>query len=74
MMKVLKPFRIRLRNTLPVYDDKYMKTKIRTYGHKGHTKFRGLHVPEDGVECKFFTIISTDLLIFMKTNITCKYI
>ena len=37
-------------NALPVYDDRYIKPKIRTYGDKVYTNFRGLNVPEDGVE------------------------
>ena len=28
-------------NALPVYDDRYMKTKIRTYGYKVYANFRG---------------------------------
>ena len=27
-------------NVLPVYDDRYMKTKIRSYGAKVYTNFR----------------------------------
>ena len=30
---------------LLVYDDKFMKTKIRTYGENVYTNFRGLNVP-----------------------------
>ena len=37
-------------NGLPVYDDRYIKTKIRTYGGKVYSNFRGLNVPEDCVE------------------------
>ena len=36
-------------NGLAVYDDRYIKTKIRTYGDKAYTNFRDLNVPEDGV-------------------------
>ena len=50
-------------NALPVYDDRYIKTKIRTYGDKVCTNFRGLNVPEDDIECQSFTIISTDSLL-----------
>ena len=34
-------------NALPVYDDRYIKTKIRTYGDKVYTNFCGLNVPGD---------------------------
>ena len=44
-----------------------IKSKIRTYGDKVYTNFRGLDVPEDGVECKSFLLI---LYLFMKTNIS----
>ena len=38
-------------NALLVYDDRYVKTKIRIYGDKVNTNFRGLNVPEDDIEC-----------------------
>ena len=38
-------------NYLPVYDRRYMKTKIRTYGEKVYTNFHGLNVPEHNIEC-----------------------
>ena len=48
---------------LPVYDDRYIKIKIRTYGDKVHTNFCGLNVSEDDIECEFFTVISIDSLL-----------
>ena len=33
-------------NDLPFYDDKYIKTKTKTFGDKVYTNFRGLNVPE----------------------------
>ena len=42
---------------LPVYDNRYIKTKIKTYGD---TNFRGLNMQGDGVEWESFTIISID--------------
>ena len=54
-------------NTLPVFDDRYIKTKIRTYGNKVYTNFCGLNVPEDDIECASFTVISIDsLLVYEK--------
>ena len=50
-------------NALPVYDDTYIKTKIRTYGGKVYTNFRGLNVPEDDIECESFTVSSIDYLV-----------
>ena len=43
-------------------DDRYIKTKIRTYGNDFYTNFRGLYVPEDDIEFESFTVISTDSL------------
>ena len=48
---------------MPVYDDRYTKNKIRTYGDKVYTNFRGLNVPEDDIECESFTVISIDSLL-----------
>ena len=50
-------------NVLPVYDDRYIKTKIRTYSDKVYTNFRDLNVPEDDIECECFTVISIDSLL-----------
>ena len=51
-------------NALLVYDDRYVKTKIRIYGDKVNTNFRGLNVPEDDIECESFIVISIDFLLF----------
>ena len=62
-------------NALPVYDDRYIKIKIRTYGDKVYNNFRGLNVPGDDIEYKIFK--SSFLLIlylYTKINITSKYI
>ena len=45
-----------------VYDDRYLKTKITTYGDKVYTNFHGLDVPEDDIECESFSVISIDSL------------
>ena len=45
-------------NLLPVYDDRYIKTRRTIY-----TNFRGLNLPEDGAECESFTVISIDSLL-----------
>ena len=54
-------------NAPPVYDDRYIKTKIRTYGDKVCTKFCGLNVPEDNISCESYAAISIDhLLVYDK--------
>ena len=45
-------------NALPVYNDRYIKTKTRTYSDKVYTNFCDLNVPEDDIECESFTVIS----------------
>ena len=53
-------------NVLPVYDDKYIKTKIRTYVDKVYTNFRDVNIPEHGVES--FTIIFIDSLLVYESK------
>ena len=55
-------------NALPVYDDRYIKTKMRTYGNKVYTNFHGLNVLEDDIECEFFTVISIDSLLVYESK------
>ena len=55
-------------NSLPVYVDRYIKTKIKTYGDKVHTNFRGLNVVEDDAECESFTVISSDSLFIYENK------
>ena len=50
-------------NALPVYDNKYIKIKVRPYDDKVYTSFRGLNVPENGVECKSFPVIFISSLL-----------
>ena len=50
-------------NALPVYDGRYIKTKIRTYGNKVYTNFCGLNVPDCDIECESFAVISIDSLL-----------
>ena len=49
-------------NALSVYDDRYIKIKIRTYSKKVYTNFRGLKVTDDDIEYEYFTVISIDFL------------
>ena len=50
-------------NALNGYDNRYIKTKIRTHGGKVYTNFRVLNVPEDDIECKSFRVVSIDSLL-----------
>ena len=55
-------------NALPVYDDRYIKTKIRPYSDKVYTNFHGLNVTEDNIECESFTVISIDFLFVYESK------
>ena len=50
-------------NIFPVYDVRYIKIKIRTYGDKVYASFRDLNVPQDNAEWESFTIVSIDSLL-----------
>ena len=50
------------------------KTKTTRYGDEVYTKFGGLNMPEDGVECESFITISIDSLLFLRINVTYNYI
>ena len=50
-------------NALPVNDERYIKTKIKTYYDKIYTKFRGLNESEYDIEYKSFTVTSIDSLL-----------
>ena len=50
-------------DALPVYDDRNIKTKIRTYSDKVYSNFRGLNVLADAIECESFTLISIESLL-----------
>ena len=50
-------------NVLPIYNRRYIKTKIRTYGDKVYSNFHGLNMLEDDIECGSFTVIYIDSLL-----------
>ena len=50
-------------NVLPVYDDRYIKNKIRTFGGKVYNGFLSLNVSEDNIECWYFIAISVGSLL-----------
>ena len=53
-------------NALPVYDDKYIKSIIGTYGDKIYINLRDLNVAEDDIEYESFIIIPCDSLLIYK--------
>ena len=62
-------------DTLPVCDDRYLKTKIRTYGDEVYTTFCGFNATENGIECKFFWQLFPLAFYFVsKTIFTGRYV
>ena len=55
-------------NALEVYDDRYIKSKIRTFGDKVYTNFCSLDVQEDDMEYKSFRLISIDFLLLYESK------
>ena len=55
-------------NALPVYNDKYRKTKIRAYSDKLCANFGGLNVQKDDVELESFIIITINSLLAYQSN------
>ena len=53
-------------NAFSVYDDSYIKTRIKAYGDNVCTVFCGLNIPES------FTATSMGSLLMYKKNITFK--
>ena len=50
-------------NAQPVYDDRYIKIKIRTYGDNIYTNFSGSNVPEDDIDFESFIVNPIDFLL-----------
>ena len=61
-------------NALQVYDDRSIKTKIRTYRDKVYTNFSGLNAPEDHIEWEPLQSFILTFCLYTKTNITFKFI
>ena len=55
-------------NALSVYDDRYIKTKIRTHDANVYTNFCGLNVPKYAMECEYFSVISIDSLFVYESK------
>ena len=55
-------------NPLPIYDGRYIKTKIRTYNNKVSTNFRDINIPEKGIEYESFRVIYTNSLLVYKSK------
>ena len=67
--KVEKLLRIEF-NSKPVYgdDEKYIKTKIKTYGDSVITNFHNKKVPKEKAPCKCLSVIMLDSVIKANKN------
>ena len=62
-------------NSLLVIDERYIKTKIRTYCDKVYTNFRGLKVSQKMIwNVNVLQSILLILCLYTTRNINCKYI
>ena len=59
-------------NALPVYDDRYIKTKIKIYGDKIYTNFRGLDVQKMIQNVNLLQSFLLILYLYSTKNITFK--
>ena len=50
-------------HSLPIYDKKYLKTKVREYGGKIKTDFLGNGVPEENIHYTCITCITIDFVM-----------
>ena len=55
-------------NASPVYGDKYIKTKTRTYSEKVYANLCALNMPEDDVEYESFVVIPIGPLPVYQNN------
>ena len=47
-------------NSEPVYNDKYIKTKIKIYNNKVYTNFQHNKIPKDNEYCAYLFVILLD--------------
>ena len=59
----------------PIYDDKYIKTKVKTFSNIINTLFSGDEIPKEKIEYACIACISIDSVLRVeKRNITHKFI
>ena len=66
-IKILRNIKL---NALLVYEDRYIKIKIRTYDDQFYTNCHSLN----GLKCDFCTIISVTTILVYNSNFTSKHI
>lgn len=50
---------------LPVYDNKHVKTKVKSFDGKASTNLNDNHIPDEGKHCVFLSMIILDAVVKM---------
>ena len=50
---------------MPVYDNKYIKTKVKSFDGKASTNLNDNHTPDEGKHCVFLSVIILDGVVKM---------
>ena len=58
-------------NSKPVYNEKYLKTKIKSYNEKINTNFHNNEIPKDGSECICLSVILINYIFRTSKNHHC---
>ena len=59
---------------MPVYDQKYLKAKVRELDGKIKTNFSGNEVPKENMHYTWIACITIDSVTKMEKKIICKFI
>ena len=57
-------------DSMPVGDNKFIRTKINIYNNKINTNFNGNKIPEDNECCACLSVISVDCIVKLMENNT----
>ena len=71
-MKFGTKLAILLKNDEPVYNEMYLKTKIKSYEAKINTSFYNNKMPKEGSHCIWLSVILIDFVFRIGRNIILK--
>ena len=71
-MKFGTKLAILLKNDEPVYNEMYLKTKIKSYEAKINTSFYNNKMPKEGSHCIWLSVILIDFVFRIGKNIILK--
>ena len=58
----------------PIYDEKYIKTKVKTFSNMINTLFSGNEIPRERIHYVCIAAICTDTVLTIDKKITHKFI